>query len=197
MAQAKLRWTAVGCAAPWSEAVSSRLGDRQVLAAADDGEARDLVVVLCDDATRWDTLAAASSDGDVVTVAVLPELAIDGYTRALSLGAAGVVYVDTASSITADVIVAASQGEVLLPSQAAHAMARAAHRERPSTDLDATDLQLLRALSDGTTVVGMASRLHYIERTVRRYLQNLYLRMGVRNRAEAIAVAGKLGLLDS
>ena len=75
-------------------------------------------------------------------------------------------------------------------------MARLAHRERPSTELDAVDLVLLRALSDGTTVAEIASRLHYSARPVRRYLQNLYLRLGVRNRAEAIAVGGKSGLLD-
>ncbi len=154
------------------------------------------MVILCDSPERWDQLASFASDAGTVVVAVLPHLDIEGYTRSLSLGANGVVYVDTSSTITADVIVAASQGEVLLPSQAAQAIARLAHRERPSTELDAVDLVLLRALSDGTTVAEIANRLHYSERTVRRYLQNLYLRLGVRNRAEAIAVGGKTGLLD-
>ncbi len=162
-----------------------------------DGSAgRPLVVILCDSPERWEQLEAFASEPGTIVVAVLAQLDIDGYTRSLSLGANGVVYVDTSSTITADVIVAASRGEVLLPSQAAQAIARLAHRERPSTELDSVDLVLLRALSDGTTVSEIAGRLHYSERTVRRYLQNLYLRLGVRNRAEAIAVGGKSGLLD-
>lgn len=163
---------------------------------SDGSVGRLLVVILCDSPERWDQLATFASDVGTIVVAVLVELDIDGYTRSLSLGANGVVYVDTSSTITADVIVAAAQGEVLLPSQAAQAIARLAHREPPSTELDSVDLVLLRALSDGTTVAEIASSLHYSERTVRRYLQNLYLRLGVRNRAEAIAVGGKSGLLD-
>jgi len=45
-------------------------------------------------------------------------------------------------------------------------------------------------------VQGIAAELHYSERTIRRHLQNLYLRLGVRNRAEAIARAGRMDLSD-
>jgi DNA-binding NarL/FixJ family response regulator len=204
-----LRWTSVGCSAPYNESVTARLADRGLLVESDAvgdrrgsdstssaASVREVVVVLCDDERRWEVLRRSADDVGVVTIAVLPVLDLDGYIRALSLGADGVVYADTSSAITADVIVAAAQGEVLLPSQAAQAMAKLAHRERPSTELDAVDLELLRALSEGTTVANIADRLHYSERTVRRYLQNVYLRLGVRNRAEAITTAARLGLLD-
>jgi len=209
---AMLRWTSVGCPAPYTESITTRLAargllvdpevddDREPLVSQDspgtESIARELMVVFCDEEQRWEELQRSAGDVGVVTIAVLPVLDLDGYVRALSLGADGVVYADTSSAITADVIVAASQGEVLLPSQAAQAMAKLAHRQRPSTELDAVDLELLRALSEGTTVVQIADRLFYSERTVRRYLQNVYLRLGVRNRAEAIATAARLGLLD-
>jgi len=208
-----LRWTSVGCPEPYVEAVKARLAARGLLADADaDGVAvepqaadhtpdsaanvRRLMVVFCDGEQQWEALQHSVGEVGVVTIAVLPFLDLEGYVRALSLGVDGVVYADTSSIITADVIVAAAQGEVLLPSQAAQAMAKLAHRERPSTELDAVDLELLRALSEGTTVAQIAERLHYSERTVRRYLQNVYLRLGVRNRAEAITTAARLGLLD-
>jgi len=206
-----LRWMSLGCPAPYAEAVKARLAARGLLADADgfgdeprtadhpsDSSAvvRQLMVVFCDGEHHWEALQHSVDEVGVVTIAVLPFLDLEGYVRALSLGVDGVVYADTSSVITADVMVAASQGEVLLPSQAAQAMAKLAHRERPSTELDAVDLELLRALSEGTTVAQIAGRLHYSERTVRRYLQNVYLRLGVRNRAEAITTAARLGLLD-
>jgi len=186
-----------GLAAPYVESIVSRLTSRELL--ADDPNAvgvRSVHLVLCAHDERWDELATSAADLGSVTVAVLPALEIEGYTKALSLGVDGVVYVDTSSLITADVIVAAVQGEVLLPSQAAHSIARLAHREKPANSLDERDRQLLRSLSAGATIATVADQLHYSERTVRRHLQNLYLRLGVSNRAEAITAAVRLGLLD-
>ena len=189
--------TMTGFAAPYIESIQNRLAGRGLI--AEDPSAagvRQVGLLLCDSEERWDELAASARDRESVTVAVLPDLDMDGYIRALFCGVDGVVYADTSSSITADVIVAALQGEVLLPSQAAHSMARLAHREKPINELDETDLQLLRSLSEGSTIAAVAAQLHYSERTVRRYLQNLYLRLRVRNRAEAIAAAVRLGLID-
>lgn len=193
----RLWLTSVGCTAPYIESVAARLASRELL--ADDQTLvgiRPVSLVLCDSEDRWDALASVAEDRDVVAVAVLPELDVDGYVKALSIGADGVVYGDTSSTITADVIVAAAQGEVLLPSQAAHSIARLAHREKPTTSLDDMDRSLLRSLSEGATIAKVADELHYSERTVRRYLQNLYLRLGVSNRAEAITAAVRLGLVD-
>ncbi len=192
-----LSLTSSGCAAPYVESVSARLESRRLLA-VDTRKigVRVVSLVLCANEDRWSELSASALDRDIVTVAVLPELEIEGYTRALSLGVDGVVYIDTSSAITADVIVAAAQGEVLLPSQAAHTIARLAHREKPANTLDDRDRQLLRSLSEGVTIATVADQLHYSERTVRRHLQNLYLRLGVSNRAEAITAAVRLGLVD-
>jgi len=193
----QLSLTTSGFAAPYVESISNRLTLRELL--ADDLDAvgvRAVHLVLCSSDERWSELAGSALDRETVTVAVLPNLEIEGYTRALSRGVDGVVYSDTSSAITADVIVAAVQGEVLLPSQAAHSIARLAHREKPANTLDDRDLQLLRSLSAGATIATVADQLHYSERTVRRHLQNLYLRLGVSNRAEAITAAVRLGLLD-
>lgn len=195
----RLSLATLGCASPYVEAITSRLDSRGLLAGNDDqdeADIRQVQLILCANDERWNELATLAIDPEMVTVAVLPDLDIEGYTRALSAGVDGVVYVDTSSAITADVIVAAVQGEVLLPSQAAQAIARLAHREKPANALDERDRQLLRALSGGATIASVADELHYSDRTVRRYLQNLYLRLGVSNRAEAITAAVRLGLVD-
>lgn len=193
----QLALTTSGLAAPYVESISSRLISRELV--ADDPDAvgvRLIHLVLCDSDDRWSELRVSALDRESVTVAVLPELDVEGYTKALTLAVDGVVYADTSSMITTDVIVAAVQGEVLLPSQAAHSMARLAHREKPANTLDDRDRQLLQMLTEGATIATVADRLHYSERTVRRHLQNLYLRLGVSNRAEAITAAVRLGLVD-
>ena len=193
----RLRLSTRGCAQPYMEAIGARLAERGSMAASADVEGvRSVVLVSCEGPSTWDELATLTDDVAVIVVAVLPELEVGAYARALSIGADGVVHAHTSSTITADVIVAAAHGEVLLPRQAAHAIARLAHREQPQSDLDASDRHLLRALSDGKTVQAIAEELHYSERTIRRHLQNLYLRLGVRNRAEAIYRAGRMDLSD-
>jgi DNA-binding NarL/FixJ family response regulator len=153
-----------------------------------------VAVVHCDDAQRWEQLEELAVDPDCVVVAVVPSLDLDGYIRALSSGASGVVYLDMPSAITADVVKAAVHGEVLLPRQAAQNMAVLAKREQPRSDLNDAETTLLRAVATGRTIVDLARELNYSERTVRRRLQNTYIKLGVRNRSAAIAAAARLGL---
>ncbi len=178
----------IGCPAPYREAVEAKL--------ADTGD-RDIVMVQCDSEDRWVELEARAraEDGDVV-IAVLPSLVLDDYVRALAMGVAGVVYVDTPSVVTADVVRSAVQGEVVLPRQAAESMALLAKRLQPITALDAGEVELLQQVASGKSIVGLARETYFSERTVRRHLQSLYLKLGVRNRAEAIATATRMGLLD-
>jgi DNA-binding NarL/FixJ family response regulator len=153
-----------------------------------------VAVMHCDDEGRWEQLEGLSADPDCVVVAVVPTLDLDGYIRALSSGASGVVYLDMPSAITADVVKAAAHGEVLLPRQAAQNLAVLAKREQPRSDLNDAETTLLRSVASGRTIVDLARDLNYSERTVRRHLQNTYIKLGVQNRSAAIAAAARLGL---
>ena len=153
-----------------------------------------VAIVHCDDAQRWEQLEELAADPECVAVAVVATLDLDGYIRALSGGASGVVYLDLPSAITADVVEAAVHGEVLLPRQAAQNLAVLAKREQLWSDLDDAEIKLLRAVASGRTIIDLAHDLNYSERTVRRHLQNTYIKLGVHNRAAAIAAAARLGL---
>ena len=83
----------------------------------------------------------------------------------------------------------------MLPRQAAQSIAALAQRDEPNSTLNQRDTDLLRAVANGTTIVTIASQLHYSERTVRRHLQSLYLKLGVGSRSEAVAAATRLGLI--
>ncbi|MFT6393365.1 MAG: DNA-binding NarL/FixJ family response regulator [Ilumatobacter sp.] len=104
------------------------------------------------------------------------------------------MYLDMPSAITADVVKAAVHGEVLLPRQAAQNIAVLAKREQPRSDLNDAETALLRAVASGRTIVDLARDLNYSERTVRRHLENTYIKLGVQNRSAAIAAAARLGL---
>lgn len=156
-----------------------------------------VAVIHCDDPHRWEQLEELAVDPECVVVAVVPTLDLDGYIRALSAGSSGIVYLDMPSAITADVVKAAVYGEVLLPRQAAQNMAILAKREQPQSDLDESEVYLLRAVATGRTIADLASDLNYSERTVRRHLVNTYIKLGVHNRAAAIAAAARLGLTSS
>lgn len=186
----------LGGPAPYREAVVDRLVDRGFTTgdATDEVGGRRVVIICCEDEERWTELAARAVDPDNVVIAVLPALLLDDYIRALVAGAAGVIHIDTPTLAMAEAIERSMEGEVLLPRQAAQSMAALASRERPPTELDDAEAMLLQAVAAGRTIVGLAEELHYSERTVRRHLQSLYIKLGVTNRAGAIAYAARQGL---
>ncbi len=180
----------VGCSAPYRESVLARLAERVL----DDDI--DLVLIECDRPERWAQLVEQCAVADRVVVAILPELSIDDYVEAFALGADGAVYIDTPSQTTADVAVAALQREVLLPRQLVWNLALLAKRIQPPSDLTDSEIELLRAVARGRTIVDLARERFFSERTLRRQLQGLYLKLGVLNRAEAIAAATRMGLIE-
>ncbi len=184
----------VGCSAPYREAIEQRVSERGRSRMTSDLEA-EVKLIQCDSDRNWDLLAGESARGCIV-VAVLPSPLMEDYVRALVAGAAGVVPLDTSSTITAAVIEAATHGEVVLPRQAAQNLALLAQRTKPPTNLSIRETDLLRAVATGTTIADVAREQYFSERTVRRHLQSLYLKLGVRNRTEAIAAATRMGIVD-
>lgn len=185
----------MGCAAPYVEAVSRELIARTLpenLAQSD----RTLTIVHCKTDDEWSYLESLATEPGTVVVALIPEMLAANYRRAIQLGVAGVVHSDLGSSTVADVIDAALHGEALLPIEAVRSMAIGGRAANANVQLDGEEHTLLRQLAEGVTVVEIAKRHHFNERTIRRHLQNLYLKLGAPNRDAAIASATRMGLLD-
>jgi DNA-binding NarL/FixJ family response regulator len=149
-------------------------------------------IVVVGDGTEEAIIAGAPPATTVV--ALIPVLEVVRYRRALSAGADGVAQVDTDPSIIADVVASAVAGEVVLPAEMARQLAG---RARP-TDIELTPEEqgMLQRLSQGATVVRLADEFYLSERSVRRRLQNVYLRLGVTGRAEALKTLGQLDLIE-
>ncbi|HZE41684.1 MAG TPA: response regulator transcription factor, partial [Stackebrandtia sp.] len=71
--------------------------------------------------------------------------------------------------------------------------------QRPVTDaprVTRRELQVLRAMSDGRSNAEIARRLFVSEDTVKTHARRLYRKLGVRDRAQAVAAGFRTGLVS-
>lgn len=118
--------------------------------------------------------------------------------RALAQGAAG--YVSKTSDIVelCDSIIAAGRGETVIAPQFAAGIATEIQlregSDRPA--LTEREGEVLRLLAEGRTAQKIGAELHLSEATVRTHLHHLYEKLGVSDRAAAVATAMRWGLLE-
>lgn len=113
---------------------------------------------------------------------------------AIGAGATGYLLKDAPRDELFRAVRAAAHGDtVLAPSAAAHLMGQV-RDPKPST-LTARELEILRLVADGTTNQQAAQRLFVSEATVKTHLLHTYAKLGVKDRAAAVAAAYNRGLL--
>jgi LuxR family maltose regulon positive regulatory protein len=69
-------------------------------------------------------------------------------------------------------------------------------RMRLVVPLTRKEIQVLKLAAEGLSNDALAQRLFVAETTVRTHLRNIHVKLDVRNRVEAVAVARRLGLID-
>ncbi|MBB6346460.1 response regulator [Nonomuraea muscovyensis] len=112
---------------------------------------------------------------------------------AIEAGATGYLLKDAAREELARGVEAAARGEaVLSPSVATRLMGQV---RRPADPLSGRELEILRLVAQGTTNREAAARLFISEATVKTHLLHIYAKLGVNDRAAAVAVAYQRGLL--
>ncbi|RPF19994.1 helix-turn-helix transcriptional regulator [Myceligenerans xiligouense] len=114
---------------------------------------------------------------------------------ALVAGYHGVIDCQGPSSEIAVSIRAALTGRVVLSEAVARRLAGRARSDQGPGDLTEAEARWLVGLARGTSVVDLATAEAYSERAMYRRLSDLYRKMGVRTRGEAIAVASRHGLI--
>ena len=150
-------------------------------------EDADAVLVHCESEGDWGGFSALALEGRR-TVSVLPELNVDDLTRALTAGACP-VHLRTSSEIIVETARAAASGEALLPvglAQSLASKAKAAEAAEAAAGLSAIERRLVSALARNHSIARMARDLSCSDRTIRRRLQTLYVKLGVAIRGEAI-----------
>jgi DNA-binding NarL/FixJ family response regulator len=160
-------------------------------------EARWVVFMGLRSAEDWSRLeAVAKGRHGLTVVAMLEDTAVPIVVRAVAAGAAAVVSRDASPDTIRLALEAAVEGRSLLPTDVVENLLEPVEpsrdrREGPSE----RELEWLRALASGLTVSQLASRTGYSERAMFRLLRQLYARLGVGNRTEALIRAQEQGLL--
>jgi DNA-binding NarL/FixJ family response regulator len=119
---------------------------------------------------------------------------------AIEAGATGYLLKDSPRDELVRAVRAAHLGQAVLAPTVAQKLighVRApAPRPAPPDALTDRELEVLRLVADGTTNKEAARRLFISEATVKTHLLHLYAKLGVRDRAAAVAAAYKSGLLS-
>jgi two-component system nitrate/nitrite response regulator NarL len=117
--------------------------------------------------------------------------------RAIASGASGYLSKESDRDVILDAVAAVSRGEVVLAPEIQTGLAGEIRRrevvERPI--LTAREKEVLVLTADGLTAPEIAKRLQLGVATVRSHLQNLYEKLGVSDRAAAVAQAMRTGPL--
>ena len=176
--------------------------------AADGAEAVDLAERLAPDVVLMDlrmpgtdglgAIAEIARRGLAARVLVLTTYDTDAdVLPAIQAGATGYLLKDAPRTELLRAVRAAARGEsVLSPSVASRVLGRV---RRPSNDepddLSPRELEILELVARGTTNREAAKRLFISEATVKTHLLHIYAKLGVNDRAAAVAVGFDRGLL--
>jgi two-component system, NarL family, nitrate/nitrite response regulator NarL len=118
--------------------------------------------------------------------------------RAVAAGAAAYLSKEASRQDICDAIAAVARGETILSPEiqgglASEVRARAVE-DRPM--LTAREREILAMIAEGHSAPAIAKRLYLSTATVKTHLQHLYEKLGVSDRAAAVAEAMRRGLLE-
>lgn len=165
----------------------------------DAGEKFDLVIMTLGSEREWKSAAALCARGPRL-LALLVESGAACYARALAYGLSGAIDRDASLSEVTLTVRAVFAGKVVLPPAVASEMAASFVRhdcDRPGTQalLSESEVDWLRRMAQGLTISQLARRSNYSERQMHRLVAKMYGRLGAANRAEALVLAARLGIL--
>ena len=118
---------------------------------------------------------------------------------ALQAGAAGFLSKDASAEAVCNAVGAVARGETVLGPEIQAAIARELRDRAPAEGrplLSAREREILSLTAEGLTSPDIGKRLHLSPATVKTHLQNTYEKLGVSDRAAAVAEGMRRGLLE-
>jgi two-component system nitrate/nitrite response regulator NarL len=151
------------------------------------------------DMTGVDVTHALRRDS-VATRVLLVSAFTDGAVvfRALEEGAAGYLAKDASRTELIDAVMQVARGETVIPGGLTEGLAAQIRlRAQPSAPaLTPRELDVLKGFARGLSIPQLAAELFVAPSTVKTHTQRLYEKLGVSDRAAAVAAAMRLGLLE-
>jgi DNA-binding NarL/FixJ family response regulator len=160
-------------------------------------EQRPVVLLSLLSSGDWRLLARLrEARADTMVIAVLADASTSSHVQAILGGAIAAITRDALPETVRKVFDAAIAGKSILPVE----VIRSLTTSQPSQEDDEwmpspQEVGWLRELAFGTTVAELADRAGYSERAMFRLLRDLYVRIGARNRTEALIRAHDRGWL--
>jgi two-component system, NarL family, nitrate/nitrite response regulator NarL len=124
-----------------------------------------------------------------------PELAY----RTVAAGARGYLSKEASRQEICDAIAAVARGETAFAPEVEEGLRSAVERrglEGVAPELSPREQEVLMLITEGMTVAEIANRMHIGVATVKTHLRGLYDKLGVSDRAAAVAEAMRRGLLE-
>jgi DNA-binding NarL/FixJ family response regulator len=115
----------------------------------------------------------------------------DDVARAIQAGASGFVSKDMPLEILLEGIRSVNAGKQYLPREIASSLA-----ERIRSQLSSRELDVLRLIAKGFSNKEAASKIGVVEATVKAHLTNIFQKLGVADRTQAITIAMKRRILQ-
>jgi DNA-binding NarL/FixJ family response regulator len=159
-------------------------------------DSRRLVLLTLQTASDWELLGRLRREHeDVPVIALLPHDSLSMQVRALSSGAAAVLPRDTGPLELVTAVASLMDGRAQIPLAALRAVTSAESAAQDDSPISPQELDWLSQLSLGMTVAGVAERAGYSERMMFRLLRDMYARLEVPGRTEALLLARERGWL--
>lgn len=118
--------------------------------------------------------------------------------RAIRLGARGYLGKHAYAGELCDAIAAVARGQTVIAAELQECLASEVRLRRDTPDapaLSARELAIVRLSADGLSTAEMARELHVSPATVKTHLQHAFEKLGVSDRAAAVAKVMRAGLL--
>jgi two-component system nitrate/nitrite response regulator NarL len=145
-------------------------------------------------------VARAVARDELPTKIVFQSACDDGAVvyRALAEGAAGFLPKDATATAMCDAVLAVARGETVLSPEVQSGIAKEIRTRTPPRGLilSARENEVLVLIADGMSAPDIGRRLHLSPATVKGHLHSLYSKLGVKERAAAVAEAMRRGLLE-
>jgi two-component system, NarL family, nitrate/nitrite response regulator NarL len=188
----------------------SRRGDLELVGEAESGgDALELIRELNPDVAVIDMkmpglggmeVARAVLDADVATRVLFLSGYVEGATvyEAVQAGARGYISKDHDADMICEAIAAVAGGQMVMAPEIQEAIAkeiRLRTDDAPSS-LSQREREILGMTAEGKSAAEIADRLYLSPATVKTHLQRIYQKLGVSDRAAAVAEALRRGVLD-
>jgi two-component system, NarL family, nitrate/nitrite response regulator NarL len=118
--------------------------------------------------------------------------------RAVALGAAAYLSKEADRAAIFDAVAAVARGQTVLSPEIQSGLAAQIQLRETATRpvLSPREQEVLRLIAEGSSAPEIARQLHLSPSTVKTHLQSLYEKLGVSDRAAAVASAMRAGLLE-